>query len=340
MATISTHNGGQVALEHNRRNRAVTDKEKHIDREGYYEVWRDVDLPAAYDKIFGRAVNEYNEKQKRPERRIDNYLQHIKSDKKMKPVYEMIVGVYQDGLSRSTKRQIYADFVNDWAKRNPRLKLVGAYFHDDEEGDAHLHIDYIPVADGYKTGVSRRPGIDRALRQMGFDRDVKYGKKGVIDTPQIAWERRENEELERICERYGLTVEHPERGKDVEHADTKTYKRIMAQTENKRNNIINQAKIDADLVIEEKVASADEEINLRRKKANNNIKAEEEKARRAREQAEKELKEAEEIRANNEKREIENARALAAGRRILAEQDAKSMMRTRSSDREIPFPNF
>ena len=36
--TISTHNGSSVSREHNIRNRKITDKEEHIDREGHYEI--------------------------------------------------------------------------------------------------------------------------------------------------------------------------------------------------------------------------------------------------------------------------------------------------------------
>ena len=59
MTTISTHNGSKVAYDHNIRNRAVTDKEKHIDRDGYYAIWRDVQPETAYGILFDEAIEAY-----------------------------------------------------------------------------------------------------------------------------------------------------------------------------------------------------------------------------------------------------------------------------------------
>ncbi len=43
--TISTHNGSQVARQHNLRNPKVIAKEDHIDPNGHFEVWLDEDPP-------------------------------------------------------------------------------------------------------------------------------------------------------------------------------------------------------------------------------------------------------------------------------------------------------
>ena len=41
--TIATHNGSQVARQHNLRNPKVIAKEDHIDPNGHFEVWLDED---------------------------------------------------------------------------------------------------------------------------------------------------------------------------------------------------------------------------------------------------------------------------------------------------------
>ena len=46
--TIATHNGSQVARQHNLRNPKVIAKEDHIDPNGHFEVWLDEDPKAAY----------------------------------------------------------------------------------------------------------------------------------------------------------------------------------------------------------------------------------------------------------------------------------------------------
>ena len=72
--TISVHNGTKVSRAHNMRNRKVTDKEPHIDKNGWYAIWHDEPLRDAYKRLFGKAQEEYNLKQTRNDRRIVDYL--------------------------------------------------------------------------------------------------------------------------------------------------------------------------------------------------------------------------------------------------------------------------
>ena len=39
MTTISTHNGTQVVRGHNIRDKKIVEKEKHIDPNGWNEIW-------------------------------------------------------------------------------------------------------------------------------------------------------------------------------------------------------------------------------------------------------------------------------------------------------------
>lgn len=213
--TISTHNGSSVAIEHNIRNRKVTDAEAHIDRNGVHETWQHEPIRRAYNRLFGEAVRAYNENQERPERRISNYYRDICHDEKKHPVYEMIIGIYGDDVPVETGRSIMREFVDSWQRRNPNLELIGAYYHADEEGQPHVHIDYIPVAHGYRRGPETQTGLVKALGEMGF-------KKTGRDTAQILWERRENQELASICAKHSLQVVRPESRR--QHVDTALYK--------------------------------------------------------------------------------------------------------------------
>lgn len=230
MATIATHNGSSVAREHNIRNRNVTDKEKHIDKNGTYEIWKDEKPREAYKRIFGSALKEYNEKQTREDRVIKDYYNHIEKDKNKKPVYEMIVGIYNEpDVPEETKKEIMKQFVNEWQERNPDLILIGAYYHNDELGEAHCHIDYIPVASGYQRGLAIQNGLVKALGQMGFEKQGKL-------TAQIQWEKRENQYLEKLCNQRGITVEHPQL-EGVKHLETENYKLVK---ENERLQGLNR----------------------------------------------------------------------------------------------------
>lgn len=220
MATISTHNGSAIARQHNLRNRKVTDKEEHIDPNGIHETWIDERERDAYERLFGDAVREYNEKQKRSDRKIYDYYKSIKEDKKKHTAYEMIAGVYKkdENISERTCHDILEEYVRGWSERNPNLELIGAYYHADEKGEPHVHIDYVPVAHGYTRGMETQTGLVKALGEQGF---CKNGKA----TAQIQWEARENAVLEALCVERGINVEHPERnGEKKEHMRTEQYK--------------------------------------------------------------------------------------------------------------------
>ena len=216
--TISTHNGSKVSRQHNLRNPNITRKELHIDPFGESETWHDEKPEDAYRRIFGEAIKEYNDKQTHQERKIYNYYQHIAKSAKQHPVYEMIVGVGRVGNAPDPEvgKQILKEFADGWKASNPNLEMVGCYYHADEEGVPHLHIDYVPVAHGYKKGLHTQTGLVKALGEMGFH---KSGR----ETAQIKWQRAENNRLEQICNEHGLTIYHPEK-KAQEHLSTRAYK--------------------------------------------------------------------------------------------------------------------
>lgn len=220
--TISTHNGSVANREHNIRNPRATDKQEHIDKslKEQNEVLHDEKPREAYRRIFGEALADYNAKQSRPERQIRDYFAHVSKDAKKHPVYEMIVQIgdrNDTGIDAPVERECLKEFYAGWKERNPNLECIGAYLHADEaDGTVHMHIDYVPVATGYKKGMTVQNGLVKALEQQGFEKD---GAK----TAQIQWEARENAALEAICERHGIEVIHPMVEKR-QHLDTEAYK--------------------------------------------------------------------------------------------------------------------
>ena len=225
-ATISTHNGSVSHREHNIRNPHVVSKEKHINPSGSYEIWKDEKPKDAYERIFGDALFEYNEKQTRADRKIKSYYDHIAKDSKKHVVYEMIIGVYDKtgNISIDEQRDILKEFVDTWDSRNKNdnvgLELIGAYYHADEEGaDPHVHCTYIGCADGYTKGLRLQSALDKALTQIGF---ITEGKQ----TAQIKWEAAQNQYLGSLCAKRGIMVSHPS-GDRRHHLDTATYKATM-----------------------------------------------------------------------------------------------------------------
>lgn len=219
--TISTHNGSKVSRQHNLRNRTITDKESHIKKDGIHETWLDESPIKAYRRIFGKAQDEYNARQRRNDRKILDYYQTVKKSATQHTVYEIIVqvGSKDNHPGSEISKSILKDYFDDWKKRNPNLETIGAYYHEDEEGAPHLHIDYIPVAHGYSRGMEMQAGLVRAYEEQGF---FLSGR----DTAQIKWERAENSYLDRLCRSRGLEITHPHR-EGVKHLDTSIYKKTQ-----------------------------------------------------------------------------------------------------------------
>lgn len=136
MYTIAVHNGSSARRLHNIRDFCTVIKEPHIQIKGDYEIWCDEKPREAYDRLFGKAVVDYNNKQQRSDRKITDYYKQICNDKKKHAVYECIVGVYSDKdsepLPLSLNKKILKDYVQDWKRRNPNLEMIGAYYHNDE----------------------------------------------------------------------------------------------------------------------------------------------------------------------------------------------------------------
>lgn len=223
--TIATHNGSAVARDHNIRNEKIVSKEKHINPDGIHETWIDEKPRQAYERLFRQSVADYNEKQKRTDRKITNYYADICKDAKKHPVYEMIISIgnRDNAVDEQVGKQILREFVDSWKDRNPNLELIGAYYHADEEGVPHVHCDYVPVAHGYTRGMETQTGLVKALGEMGFQ---KQGKA----TAQILWEHRENDTLETLCKARGLIIEHPLEENRV-HLHTDDYKARQKLTE-------------------------------------------------------------------------------------------------------------
>ena len=253
--TISVHNGSVSHRDHNIRNPKVVSKAEHIDADGEFEIWKDETLSHAYHRIFDESLREYNNKQTRSDREIKNYLAHVKNDAKKHPVYEMIVevGCMINRPPEDIHKQILKEFFEGWDKRNPSLELIGAYFHNDEVGNTHIHMSYIPIGHNCTRGMSTQNSLVKALSEMGFE---KIGK----DTAQIQWQNSERACLESICKKYNLEIEHP----------TKEYRNHLRTEEYKLTKFIEELK-DQTITLEkenQKLSQQNEDLS----KDNNNLK--------------------------------------------------------------------
>lgn len=248
--TISLHNGTEWSRGHNIRDERFTKEQYHIDPKLTRNNVVIVDKPIrqAYKDLFGKATEEYNSRQQRSDRKIDDYYRKIKKDKRKHLVYELIVqiGNREDtGNNATLECEALRKYAETWDKRNPNLTLVGAYIHADEpNGTVHMHIDYIPVA-RCDRGMRLQNSLDRAIVQQGFK---GYGKR---DTPQIAWQRAERKVLEEICIDMGIDAAlDQKRSEGRKHLSKNEYIAASRQIEEKLTPIKDELQRYIDLRIE------------------------------------------------------------------------------------------
>lgn len=171
-------------------------------------------LRDAYEKCFGQALRDYNAAQKRKDRQKDDYLKEIaNSGNREKPFYENIVQigkktdtpvVDENGeLTEEAKAaiEVLDRYAKTFQERNPNLYLFNCVMHLDE-ATPHLHIDYIPVAHGYKNGMKTRNSLTKAFQQMGFAKAVSRKQNETV-----AWQEREREYLTELCREQGIEIE-------------------------------------------------------------------------------------------------------------------------------------
>lgn len=189
----------------------------------------DKDIKEAYREIFGEALAKYNAKQKRADRKIDSYYDHIsKSGNGEKAFYEDVVQWgskedFQQPEMREKAKAALVQYVKGFEERNPCLKLIGAYIHMDE-ASPHLHLDYIPVATGYTRGLEKRNSLDKAMKQMGFQPEEESRKNNATKL----WKESERAVFGEICRNLGLEVEE-ERVSDRKNLTVDEYKAVKDQ---------------------------------------------------------------------------------------------------------------
>ena len=223
--TISAMSGDGVVA-HNRRTyfaENVDQTRTHLNIEYCYTP-----IEEAYHQLFDAAQEEYNAKQKRKDRRIENYYEKICNGDQEKPFYEVIfqVGNKDDmaaaGENGELAKAILDKFYHSFLERNPQLHVYSAHLHMDE-ATPHLHIDFIPFTTGSKRGLSTRVSLKQALADQGITGE------GRSLTERDLWVQKEKEVLAAIMLEHG--IEWEQKGEHKEHLSVLEFKREKRKEE-------------------------------------------------------------------------------------------------------------
>lgn len=196
---------GKGSVSHNTR--TFSAKNVARERSGENVEFCHSDIKEVYHILFDDALERYNAKQNRSDRKIDDYYEKIRRGKQEKLFHEAIfqIGNKDDTNARSEEgqlaKEILTEFVADFQKRNPNLYVFSAHLHMDEE-TPHVHIDFVPFICGSKRGLDTRVSLKGALVEQGF----KGGTRGMTEWNQ--WIESEKRELSKVAERYGVRWKH------------------------------------------------------------------------------------------------------------------------------------
>ena len=80
--------------------------------------------------------------------------------------------------------EILKKSLKDFQKRNPNLPVYNAVIHNDE-ASPHLHFNTVPIGTGYKRGLERRVGINKALDNEGYKISKEDNRKQFKDFQHV-----------------------------------------------------------------------------------------------------------------------------------------------------------
>lgn len=122
------------------------------------------DVKEFYKTEFEEARLEYNNKQSRPSRRIDDYFEYVNKDEKRDLACEIIIELgnkeYWDSKDFEFKREmvnVYEEHLHNLERLVPEFKITNAVVHLDETSP-HMHIVGVPVKYNCKTGMKMQVG--------------------------------------------------------------------------------------------------------------------------------------------------------------------------------------
>ena len=185
-------------------------------------------IKKVYHELFDDALERYNDKQTRADRRIENYYEKIRNSKQEKPFHELILQIGdKENMSAESEngqlaRQVLDEYYRGFQERNPNLKVFSAHLHMDE-ATPHLHIDFVPFTTGSNRGLDTRVSLKQALAAQGF----KGGTRG--DTEWNQWVSAEKSALAFVMQRHGIEWEH--KGTHEKHLSVLDYKKQEREKE-------------------------------------------------------------------------------------------------------------
>lgn len=196
-----------------------------------------------YKNEFEKARLEYNNKQTRDDRKIDNYFKKISNNSKSDLAVQIIIELgnkkFWDTKSITYKHKmtnIFIKQVDDLELLLPNFKICSAIIHYDETSP-HLHIVGVPIKYNCKTGMSMQVGKTDVFTRNSL--------KGLQDKMRILCIEEYNKEYNLDAT---LKKKLKGRNKDIHVSDMINYQDTKDLIEKNQKNleIINNNSIELD----------------------------------------------------------------------------------------------
>ncbi len=190
------------------------------------------DVQDIYFDEFEEARLEYNSKQTREDRKIDNYFKHISQDKQKDLACEFIIELGdmdfwndKDTNYRMRMVNVYKDQVRDLMRIVPEFKVANAVIHFDEVSP-HLHLVGVPIKDDYKRGMRKQPAKSKVFTKESLTRIQDEMRISCIKSYNIVY-----------SEHSLLKQKKKGRNQDINIKDMGNYREIKQQLKKKEQKI-------------------------------------------------------------------------------------------------------
>lgn len=224
--SISIQNaGGKSSIRHNNRDKELGNVD--TERTEFNRTLVKENLREVYEREFGSALEKYNAKQKRDDRKIKDYFSHVRKSDSLELQREEIIQIGDKenyslpfGQEWEETADMYEEFFEKWKEQNPNLVPYNVVIHMDE-ASPHMHINYVPVAEGYKRGLEKQPSFSKALENQGFTGNKKQRFS--------YWRNQQLESIEGIMKDHSLERKEVGKNNFKNHYE---YQEAMQEVEN------------------------------------------------------------------------------------------------------------
>lgn len=134
------------------------------------------DVQQLYHDEFDKVVEEYNKNQKRPSRRIKDYLKYVSDAKQNDVAAEVIIQLGDEEFwkdksleDKQSMKIFFNDQLEKLQKLCPNFKIANAVIHLDEKSP-HMHVVGVPVAEGYSRGLSKRVSKTKVFTERTLEK--------------------------------------------------------------------------------------------------------------------------------------------------------------------------